>query len=55
MSFSKNKLKDKSGEALNMQSIITAVAQNKLNVNDLPNEWLMNYSKAMKEGINRTG
>ena len=43
--FSKNKLKDKVGQNLNMQSIITSVVKNKLNVNELPNEWLMNYSK----------
>ena len=34
-----------------MQSIIAAVAENKLNVNELPNEWLMNYAKAMKEEL----
>lgn len=49
--FSKNKLKDKSGQGLTMQSIITAVAEGKLGVNELPNEWLMNYSKAMKEEL----
>jgi dimeric dUTPase (all-alpha-NTP-PPase superfamily) len=49
--FSKNKLKDKSGQDLTMQSIIAAVAENKLGVNNLPNEWLMNYSKAMKEEL----
>ena len=49
--FSKNKLKDKSGQELCMQSIISAVADNKLMVNDLPNEWLTNYSKAMKEEL----
>ena len=49
--FTKNKLKDKSGQDLSMQSIMTAVAENKLMVNDLPNEWLSNYSKAMKEEL----
>lgn len=49
--FSKNKLKDKSGQELTMQSIIKAVAESKLGVNELPNEWLMNYSKAMKEEL----
>jgi dimeric dUTPase (all-alpha-NTP-PPase superfamily) len=49
--FTKNKLKDKSGQDLSMESIISAVAENKLMVNDLPNEWLMNYSKAMKEEL----
>ena len=49
--FAKNKLKDKSGQDSNMQAIIGAVAENQLMVNDLPNEWLMNYSKAMKEEL----
>jgi len=49
--FAKNKLKDKTGQDLSMQMIMTAVAENKLMVNDLPNEWLMNYSKAMKEEL----
>ena len=49
--FAKNKLKGKEGQDLSMQSIISAVAEDKLMVNDLPNEWLMNYSKAMKEEL----
>jgi dimeric dUTPase (all-alpha-NTP-PPase superfamily) len=49
--FAKNKLKDKSGNDLNMQAIISAVAENKLMVNELPNEWLTNYTKAMKEEL----
>ena len=49
--FAKNKLKDKAGQDLTMQSIMSAVEDNKLMVNDLPNEWLMNYSKAMKEEL----
>jgi dimeric dUTPase (all-alpha-NTP-PPase superfamily) len=49
--FTKNKLKDKSGQDLNMQAIIAAVTRNKVMVNDLPNEWLVNYSKAMKEEL----
>lgn len=49
--FAKNKLKDKSGQDLSMQAIIQAVAENKMMVNDLPNEWLVNYSKAMKEEL----
>ncbi len=49
--FAKNKLKDKEGQDLSMESIISAVAENKLMVNELPNEWLMNYSKAMKEEL----
>ena len=49
--FAKNKLKDKAGQDLSMQKIIAAVAENELMVNDLPNEWLANYSKAMKEEL----
>jgi dimeric dUTPase (all-alpha-NTP-PPase superfamily) len=49
--FAKNKLKDKNGQDLSMQKIIAAAANNELMVNELPNEWLMNYSKAMKEEL----
>ena len=49
--FAKNKLKDKEGQDLSMQKIIAAAMGNKLMVNELPNEWLMNYSKAMKEEL----
>ncbi|MCZ6805041.1 MAG: dUTPase [Proteobacteria bacterium] len=49
--FARNKLKDKSGQDLSMKTIMTAVTENKLMVNDLPNEWLSNYSKAMKEEL----
>ena len=49
--FIKNKLKDKTGQDLSMQSIMDAVADNKLMVNELPNMWLTNYSKAMKEEL----
>ena len=49
--FRKNKLKDKAGQNLNMQSIVNSVIENKLNVNELPNEWLMNYSKAIQEEL----
>ncbi len=49
--FAKNKLKDKEGQDLTMQAIISAVADNQLMVNDLPNEWLINYARAMKEEL----
>ena len=49
--FKKNNLKNKSGDALNMQAIITAVKNEDIMVNDLPNKWLVNYSKAMKEEL----
>ena len=49
--FKKNNLKDKSGNGLNMQSIIVAAEKEEMMVNDLPNEWLVNYSKAIKEEL----
>ena len=49
--FKKNNLKNKSGDVLNMQTIITAVKNEDMMVNDLPNKWLVNYSKAMKEEL----
>ena len=49
--FKKNNLKDKSGNDLNMQSIIVAAEKEEMMVNDLPNEWLVNYSKARKEEL----
>ena len=49
--FAKNKLKDKEGQNLTMQAIMSAVADEQLMVNDLPNEWLINYARAMKEEL----
>ncbi len=49
--FRNNNLKDKTGLELTTQSIISAVNDNKLMVNDLPNEWLANYAKAMREEL----
>ena len=49
--FKKNNLKNKSGNVLNMQAIITAVKNEDMMVNDLPNKWLVNYSKAIKEEL----
>ena len=49
--FKKNNIKDKSGNDLNMQSIIVAAEKEEMMVNDLPNEWLVNYSKAIKEEL----
>ena len=49
--FKKNNLKNKSGDALNMQAIITAVKNEDMMVNDLPNKWLVNYSKAIIEEL----
>jgi len=49
--FKKNNLIDNSGDTLNMQAVFNAVNNNELKVNDLPNQWLSNYSKAMSEEI----
>jgi dimeric dUTPase (all-alpha-NTP-PPase superfamily) len=50
--FSKNHLVDNAGTQLTMAAIFTATEAGKLKVNDLPNQWLSNYSKAMWEEIN---
>ena len=49
--FKKNNLKDDSGATLAMDAIFKAVSNGDLKVNDLPNKWLVNYSKAMQEEI----
>ena len=49
--FEKNNLKDNTGNTLNMQAVFEAVNNNELKVNELPNQWLSNYSKAMSEEI----
>ncbi len=49
--FQKNQLRDNQGQPLTMAAIFAAVADNKLKVNDLPNQWLANYSRAMREEI----
>jgi hypothetical protein len=50
--FNKNNLTDRNGDQLTMAAIFNAVQEAKLKVNDLPNQWLSNYSKAMREEIN---
>ena len=50
--FSKNDLHDNDGDVLSMQTIFDAVNTNKLRVNDLPNQWLSHYSRAMREELN---
>ena len=49
--FAKNKLGDNAGGTLTMEAIFNAVNNDKLMVNDLPNTWLSNYSRAMAEEI----
>ena len=49
--FEKNNIKNNSGNNLDMQAIMSAVRNKEITVNDLPNKWLLNYSKAMKEEL----
>ena len=49
--FKKNDLKDISGNSLTMETIYADVNSGALKVNDLPNTWLSNYSRAMREEI----
>ena len=49
--FSKNNLNDLVGDPLTMDTIFAAVNQGALKVNDLPNTWLSNYSRAMREEV----
>ena len=49
--FSKNRLHDSDGNILTMQSIFDAVSNNRHRVNDLPNQWLSRYSRAMREEL----
>lgn len=49
--FAKNNLRDQNGKALDMDAIFSAVKNEELKVNDLPNTWLAKYSKAMTEEL----
>ena len=49
--FKKNGLMDTSGKLLTMDTIYSDVSEGGLKVNDLPNAWLSNYSRAMREEI----
>ena len=49
--FKKNNIKDKLGNDLSMQTIMAALENNEIMVNDLPNEWLVKYAKALKEEL----
>ncbi len=49
--FDKNNLKDMAGQPLTMEAIFAAAEQGALKVNELPNTWLSNYSKAMREEV----
>ena len=49
--FSKNRLVDDHGGQLTMATIYNAAAAGALKVNDLPNRWLANYARAMREEL----
>ena len=49
--FEKNRIKDHSGNDLAMDNIFQSIEKGELKVNDLPNQWLINYSRAMKEEL----
>ncbi len=49
--FKKNNLKDLNGGILEMKAIFQAVEEGRLKVNELPNQWLTKYSKAMGEEV----
>lgn len=49
--FVKNGIGDGSGAPLTMQAIIEQAGTGKLSVNDLPNQWLVRYSRAMAEEL----
>jgi dimeric dUTPase (all-alpha-NTP-PPase superfamily) len=49
--FKKNDLRDNEGRPLNMQAITDQVELGRLSVNDIPNQWLNRYAKAMSEEL----
>ncbi len=49
--FRKNGITANDGEMLTMDSIFNATAGNQLKVNQLPNQWLANYAKALREEL----
>ncbi len=49
--FDSNQLKDSEGHLLKMDSIFRAVEDGHLQVNQLPNQWLQNYARAMREEL----
>ncbi len=49
--FRKNNIKCPSGGVLTMEGIFSAVNNGALKVNELPNAWLANYARAMREEV----
>ena len=49
--FNKSRLADDHGGQLTMAAIFNAAGTDALKVNDLPNRWLANYARAMREEL----
>ena len=49
--FQKNDIRDEQGRIMEVDAIFNAVTSGRLMVNDIPNKWLVNYSKAMEEEL----
>src|SRR5689334_19926582 len=49
--FEKQALKDNDGKPLRMTTLIDSIQRGELGANDLPNQWLMRYAKAIKEEL----
>ena len=50
--FAKNGLRNEAGRDLTMSAIMRAAAGDERGVNDPPNQWLLNYARAMREELN---
>ena len=49
--FAKNGLRNEAGRDLTMSAIMRAAAGDERGVNDPPNQWLLNYARAMREEL----
>ena len=49
--FKKNGIRDNEGNPLTMKSIALQIENGGLSVNELPNQWLARYAKAMEEEL----
>ena len=49
--FKKNGLRDNDGNPLSMRAIAHQIEDGRLSVNDIPNQWLGRYAKALEEEL----
>ena len=49
--FAKNRIRNEAGRDLTMSAIMRAAAGDERGVNDPPNQWLLNYARAMREEL----